>query len=97
MRQKEARITALEQELATIASKEFPMEDILKEAQAAYPALTELTVNRNLLYSTANAEVDTALVAVVKFDGRVTNYEQQRFSDWVKARTKMDSVLVVVR
>lgn len=97
IRTKEDRIKVLEKELENISAKKLPMSDIINEAKASYPSLVELTLNKNVLYTVGSEKTDTALVALVKFNERLPKIEQERFSTWVKARTKMDSVIVVLR
>jgi len=91
------RIAELESELAAISANRLPLKNIVQEAKAAYPGLTEFTMNKNLLYHTERLAPDTALVTLVKFDRRIRDAEKSRFADWVKVRTMMDSVIVVVR
>ncbi|HOP45140.1 MAG TPA: hypothetical protein PLA11_16575, partial [Flavobacteriales bacterium] len=61
------------------------------------PDVEDFTLNRNVLYHVGNGPPDTALVAIARFKGRVKAAELDRMKAWLKARTRMDSVIVLVQ
>lgn len=97
LEEKDSTIISLQEQLEQINADALPLTDIVAEAKAAYPGLTEFTMNRNLLYHGTGEEPDTALVALVNFDSKLSKSEKVRFSNWLETRTKMDSVVLVIR
>ena len=96
LRIKDERISELEGRLQRVSSTELPVRDILDELRAQHPDVEDFTLNRNVLYHVENGPPDTALVAIARFKGRVKDPELDRMKAWLKARTRMDSVIVLV-
>ena len=97
LRIKDERISELEGRLQRVSSTELPVRDILDELRAQHPDVEDFTLNRNVLYHVGNGPPDTALVAIARFKGRVKDAELDRMKAWLKARTRMDSVIVLVQ
>ena len=97
LRIKDERIAELEGRLQRVSSTELPVRDILDELRAQHPDVEDFTLNRNVLYHVGNGPPDTALVAIARFKGRVKDPELDRMKAWLKARTRMDSVIVLVQ
>ena len=97
LRIKDERIAELEGRLQRVSSTELPVRDILDELRAQHPDVEDFTLNRNVLYHVENGPPDTALVAIARFKGRVKDPELDRMKAWLKARTRMDSVIVLVQ
>ena len=97
LRIKDERISELEGRLQRVSSTELPVRDILDELRAQHPDVEDFTLNRNVLYHVGNGPPDTALVAIARFKGRVKDPELDRMKAWLKARTRMDSVIVLVQ
>ena len=97
LRIKDERISELEGRLQRVSSTELPVRDILDELRAQHPDVEDFTLNRNVLYHVENGPPDTALVAIARFKGRVKDTELDRMKAWLKARTRMDSVIVLVQ
>jgi hypothetical protein len=94
---REARIEELEGELAQKQGEQLPLLDIVQELRAQHPELREFTMNRNVLFGAQGEHVDTVLVAVAQFKGRMSPVQQDRIRQWLKVRTRTDSVLLVLR
>ncbi|MCB0811180.1 MAG: DUF389 domain-containing protein, partial [Flavobacteriales bacterium] len=94
---KDARISELEGQLQRVKATELPVKDILDELRAQHPKVRDFTLNRNVLYHVDNGTPDTALVAIARFKGKVRQEEMDRMKAWLKARTRMDSVIVLVQ
>ncbi|HRW91193.1 MAG TPA: TIGR00341 family protein [Flavobacteriales bacterium] len=97
LRIKDERISELEGRLQRVSSTELPVRDILDELRAQHPDVEDFTLNRNVLYHVGNDPPDTALVAIARFKGKVKQEEMDRMKAWLKARTRMDSVIVLVQ
>ena len=94
---KDSKIDSLNAELVRMNSSALPLRDIANEAKAAYPGLQNMTMNRSLCFGKDNVPPDTAIVALVSFDRKLAEEEEERLSKWIKVRTKMDSVILVVQ
>ena len=94
---KEQKIERLEGELNALRSAQLPTNDILAELLAEHPNVEEFTMNRNTVYRTDGSVPDTILVALARTKGKVKQEELDRMRNWLKARTHMDSVIVVIQ
>jgi hypothetical protein len=94
---KEERIEQLEAELNAIRLSVLPTDDILKELRAQHPDIEEFTMNRNAVYRMDQTGPDTILIALARFKGKLKQEELVRMRNWLKVRTHMDSVTVVIQ
>ena len=94
---KDSKIDSLSAELYRMNSSTLPLRDIANEAKAAYPGLQNMTMNRSLCFTKDDSPPDTAIVALVSFDRTLGEDEEERLNKWIKVRTKMDSVILVVQ
>ncbi len=97
IKNKDEKITLLENELLNYKAKQLPITDISKEFCALNKNVEYFTVQPSILYNNKKQQFDTVHVAFVHFTKKTkTNREEsQRIYNWLKLRTKADSLLVV--
>jgi len=93
---KDQKIALLERELAEYARSSNQVLDIAREAKVNHPNLQNFSMNRAVIADLQKDRQDTLLMAYAKFRSRPNRQEQQRFQDWLKLRTKADSVALIL-
>ncbi len=93
---KDQKINLLERELAEYARSGSQVLDIAREAKINHPNLQNFSMNRAIIADLQKDKQDTLLFAYAKFRTKPNREEQQRFQNWLKLRTKADSVALVL-
>ena len=96
LQSKEERINTLEKEIVRLRSRELPIGDISRELHASYDNVREFTLMKNPVFTADSMRLDTVMFAYVKFNGRVSQEEKTRLSNWLQVRTKCDSLRLVL-
>lgn len=96
LQSKEQRIKTLEKELIKLRSRELPVGDISQELHAFDENVREFTLMNNAVFTADSMRLDTVMFAYVKFKGRVRSAEKSRLANWLRVRTKCDSLRLVV-
>lgn len=87
---KEAQIEVLEKQLLKSRLKQYPLEEIETELKIQYPQMQSIYIGD--MVSTAN---DTICHAVVDFMPNLRNKDKQKVRDWLKVRSKADTLIVI--
>ncbi len=95
IRSKDEKISLLEDELLKYKAQQLPIADISKEFCALNKNVEYFTVQPTVLYNNRSERFDTVHVAFVRYSKRVSKQETQRIYNWLKIRTKADSLMVV--
>ncbi|WP_291789203.1 TIGR00341 family protein [Cecembia sp.] len=93
---KDQKIALLERELAEYSNSSSQVLDIAREAKINHPNLQNFSMNRAIMADLQKDKQDTLLFAYAKFRSRPNIQEQKRFQDWLKLRTKADSVALIL-
>lgn len=89
---KDEKISFLESQIAKMARRAYPIEDIKAELSVQYPSLTSLSMGDLI-----NQNQDTICHAVVNFNKRLPKAERKKIEDWLLVRTKSDSLVVLIK
>ncbi len=96
IRDKDEKIALLENEiLADVNTRKLSVE-IAEEAKINHPNLKKFTIGRTLMTDLDKNKVDTLLVAYAQFSPKVSQTESKKLSDWIKVRTKADTVALIL-
>ena len=90
LQNKDERIRLLESELVKYESKIFPIQDIEQELKVQYPDLESFSMGNML-----NNKLDTISYAVLSFSKKHSQSEKGRISEWLKVRSKADTLVVI--
>lgn len=93
---KDQKIALLERELAEYSKSSSQVLDIAREAKINHPNLQNFSMNRAIMADLQKDKQDTLLFAYAKFRSMPNRQEQKRFQDWLKLRTKADSVALIL-
>lgn len=93
---KDQKIALLEREIAEYDQSTKQVMDIAKEAQINHRNLETFTINRAVIANLKEGKQDTLLLAFAKFKTKPNKDETKRLTDWLKIRTKADTVAVVI-
>lgn len=97
IKNKDAKITLLENELSRLKSESFPVEDISKEIKALNNNLSEFTMNKSILTDLAKQKTDTLAFAYARFKKKPSPSEVNKLKKWLSARTKYENIRLVVQ
>ncbi len=97
IKDKNKQIKLLEDQVALLSQNQFPIEEISNEAKAVFKNLTELSVNQSLVMNYKNNKVDTVVVSYAKFLKGISYTDRKKFMDWLKARTKLEKIKLVIQ
>lgn len=93
---KDRRIALLERELEEYGQSNKQVMDIAKEARVNHTSLENFSMNRAVIANLTENRQDTILMAYAKF-GRLPNRQELiKFEEWLKLRTKSDSLTLIV-
>lgn len=96
LQSKDQKIAFLESELSQYAESSRQVMDLAKEAKVNHTGLLTFSMNRAVLANIAENKQDTLLMAYAKFRQRPGSQELKRFEEWLKVRTKADTVALIV-
>ncbi|WP_373496977.1 TIGR00341 family protein [Aquiflexum sp.] len=94
---KDQKINLLERELSEYSRSSNQVVDLANEAKIHYPNLENFTLNRAIMANLKDNRQDTLLLAFAKFRQNPSNQEKQRFEEWLKIRTKADTVSLIIQ
>ncbi len=93
---KDEKIAFLENEVAAYGTVRFLGNDIAKEAKINHPKIRKFSLNRSLITNLEKNSIDTLLIAYAEFSGKPTNEEKDKLNNWLKIRTKSDTIGLII-
>lgn len=93
---KQQRIGELEKQLERHQEYDNMSRTIVPELQVLYPTLSSLSISRAIEVESNTLKSDTMALAVLKFSKPLSEADKQRIGDWLKARTRVNKVKLVV-
>lgn len=87
---KDAQIDLLENQLLKYELKKYPLQDMKNELKIQYPQLQTLFIGDMI-----NAANDTVCHAIVKFNPSLKRLDRGKVTEWLKVRSKADSLIVL--
>lgn len=93
---KDQKIRLLESEISQDASIRSLSFQITKEAKINHPNLKMFSLSRSLFTDLEKEEVDTLLAAYAEFQPKAAPAELSKFRNWLKIRTKADTVALIL-
>lgn len=93
---KERKISFLEKELLKTKENFVPTDDISKELKVQDPKVKEFFLSDGVYYNLNDNQQDTLLFAFIWYKGKVYPKKRKQFEDWLKIRTKADSLRLIV-
>ena len=97
LKSREDVIAKLQKEVVRLSSQILPVEDISNELKAEHANVTEFTLMRNPIVNLDSMRLDTVTFGYVQFSKRPKKEETDRLERWLKARTKADSLKLVIQ
>ncbi|GAB3175081.1 TIGR00341 family protein [Telluribacter humicola] len=97
IRDKNARISLLEDEVLRYRTLNSQSADIGKELKIQHPGLAEFSLSSSPVYNLETMKPDTAFLAYARFSRRPTTAEIKRIEEWLKVRTKTQKLRLVMQ
>ena len=93
---KDQKIALLERELAEYGQTTSQVNDIAAEAKINHPNLQSFSINRTIMANLQANRQDTLFIAFARFGKNPNQQERRRFENWLKIRTKADSLALII-
>lgn len=87
---KDEQIRSLRQQLIRMQLKQYPIQDMKAELVIQYPTLQTIAMG-NMLTNSG----DTVCHAVLDFSNRLYNKDKAKVEEWLRVRSKADSMVVI--
>jgi uncharacterized hydrophobic protein (TIGR00271 family) len=97
IKNKDQKISLLENEVNRLKSESFPVHDISNEVKALNKNLIEFTISKNIYTDFAKQKTDTLAFAYARFKKRPRASELKSLKEWLSARTKNDNIKLIVQ
>jgi hypothetical protein len=94
---KDQKISFLENELLQYSESSKQVMDLAREAKINHSSLQSFSLNRAIIADVLENKQDTILMAYAKFRQRPSVQEMKRFEDWLKIRSKADTVSLIIQ
>ncbi|MFL0682124.1 MAG: TIGR00341 family protein [Algoriphagus aquaeductus] len=96
LQDKDARIALLEKELAEDAKIRNLSGEVAREAKINHPNLIKFSLGRSIFTDLEKKKQDTLLAAYASFKSKPGSSEIKKLQDWLKVRTKADTVALIL-
>jgi len=93
---KDSAIIDLNAELNRLKINQFNVSDYADEAKAIFTDLKEFSISDNVIKSLDKKSIDTLVMAYAKFNSEVKKGEKQKLVNWIKVKSKADSVKLII-
>ncbi|GAB2481611.1 MAG: TIGR00341 family protein [Cytophagales bacterium] len=93
---KDERIALLEKELAQDAEIRTLSTEMAEEAKINHPTLSKFSLGRSIFSDLDSKNSDTLIAAYASFKSRPSSAEIQKLRQWLKIRTKADTVALIL-
>jgi uncharacterized hydrophobic protein (TIGR00271 family) len=97
IKDKDARIAFLEKELAEDAETRILGLEISAEAKVNHPGLQKFSLGRTIFNDLKTQKTDTLLAVYADFQPKPSDAEMKKFKDWLKVRTKSDTLALLLK
>ncbi len=97
IKDKDQRIALLEKEIADYGRTNRQVLDIGQEAQVNHKNLKKFSINSSIIANLDKGQRDTLVLAYAQFSAKPSKEETKRLKDWLKLRTKSDSIALIIQ
>lgn len=97
IKNKDKKISLLENEVNRLKSESFPVQDISNEVRALNKNLIEFTISKNIYTDFSKQKTDTLAFAYARFKKRPTASELNSLKEWLSVRTKNDNIKLITQ
>ncbi|UJP63346.1 TIGR00341 family protein [Mongoliitalea daihaiensis] len=94
---KDRRIALLERELSEFGKNYQQVMDIAQEAKINHPTLENFSMNRSVVADLTTNQKDTIMMAFAKFKSKPSAQELKKLEDWLKLRSKADTLSLIIQ
>lgn len=93
---KDRKIELLERELSEDAQIRTLSQEVAREAKINHPNLRKFSLGRSIFTDLEKNEIDTLISAYASFQPKPQGTEIKKLQDWLKIRTKSDTVALII-
>ena len=96
IKDKDQKIALLESELSEDAQIRTLSQEVAQEAKINHPNLKKFSLGRSIFTDLEKNETDTLIAAYASFQPLPPRSEIKKLQDWLKIRTKSDTVALII-
>ncbi|MDN3668041.1 TIGR00341 family protein [Echinicola jeungdonensis] len=97
IKDKDLRIALLEKEIADYGRTNRQVLDIGQEALVNHKNLEKFSINSSIIANLDKGQQDTLVLAYAQFSRKPSQEETNRLKEWLKLRTKSDSIALIIQ
>ena len=97
IKNKDKKISLLENEVNRLKSESFPVQDISNEVKALNKNLIEFTISKNIYTDFTKQKTDTLAFAYARFKKKPTASDLKSLKEWLSVRTKNDNIKLITQ
>ena len=94
--EKDKRIQTLENELEQIKAEQQDGQNIARELRTQYPMLQRLALAKTPIWQADGSANESSLIAYLVVSRPISATDQKKIIAWLKVRTKMEHVRLVI-
>ncbi|MEX2595902.1 MAG: TIGR00341 family protein [Salibacteraceae bacterium] len=94
---KEKKIELLQNEIVKLKANELPIGDISRELKAQHQNVESFTLLNNPIVQMESMRSYTVIFAYVKYKSKPKEEETELLKNWLKTRTKADSLMLIIQ
>lgn len=96
IKDKDEKIKILENEILSLKSIQYPIEDLSKEINAINSKVVQFSANQSIIYNIPKNKSDTTIIVYLKSNSRISQVESVILNSWLSQRLKNDSIKVII-
>lgn len=95
--QQQSKIDSLQKELNVFSAYNFVKKNVGAEIKVLYPEVTSFAFAKTIELSVDSAKADTVTLALLNFKKVPSKSQQNKISDWIKARLNAKRVKLIIK
>ena len=95
--QQQSKIDSLQKELNAFSAYNFVKKNVGAEIKVLYPEVTSFAFAKTIELSVDSAKADTVTLALLNFKKVPSKSQQNKISDWIKARLNAKRVKLIIK
>ncbi len=94
--EKDSIIRALQSQIHRLEENSFDVVAFSNEAKSVFPELEEFSISDNIFRDLVDESIDTMVIAYTSFTLAPNPNEIEKLTDWLKIKTKKDSIILII-
>lgn len=96
LKNKDEKIKALEKEIISIKSNDFPAKKILDEIKVLYPQINKISIKQAEFYNSEDAQIDTNIIVYLNFNKNINTSSFNKMKSFLEKRLDNGKIKLLV-